>query len=62
MDSSSPFTVNDHGEILRFINANAFGQLLSINEGRIASSYLPWHYGSEAGKLLGHLARNNPQL
>ena len=46
MDSSSPFTVNDHGEILRFINANAFGQLLSINEGRIASSYLPWHYGS----------------
>ena len=60
MDSSSPFTVNDRGEILRFINANAFGQLLSISEGRIASSYLPWHYDSEAGKLLGHLARNNP--
>lgn len=62
MDSSSPFTVNDRSEILRFINANAFGQLLSINEGRIASSSLPWHYDSEAGKLLGHLARNNPQL
>lgn len=33
MVSSSPFTVNDRSEILRFINANAFGQLLSISEG-----------------------------
>ena len=33
MVSSSPFTVNDGSEILRFINANAFGQLLSISEG-----------------------------
>ena len=57
-----PFAVDDHDEILRFIAANAFGQLLSIDSDRIVSSYLPWHYDSQAGKLFGHLAHSNPQL
>ena len=57
-----PFAIDDPSEILRFITANAFGQLLSIDSGRIVSSYLPWHYDSQARTLRGHLAHNNPQL
>lgn len=62
MYTPAPFAINDRDEILRFIDANAFGQLLSIDNGQIASSYLPWHYDPETKTLLGHLARNNPQL
>ncbi len=55
------FLVNDSKEIDRFIVSNGFGQLISTVAGGLFATHLPLLYQSDAKKLLGHIARANPQ-
>ena len=55
------FEVTDKPEIFTFIEANAFGQLISTLEGRFFSTHMPFLLGANHNFLLGHLARANPQ-
>ena len=56
------FEVTDNTEIYAFIEANAFGQLISNSSGRLFSTHIPFLLSDDKTRLLGHLARNNPQL
>lgn len=55
------FNVTDKPEIFSFIEANAFGQLISTLEGRLFSTHIPFLLDADSNRLLGHLARVNPQ-
>jgi len=55
------FQINDKQEIYAFIQANAFGQLISNKENRLLSSHLPFLLSDDKTKLIGHLAKVNPQ-
>ena len=55
------FEVTDEKEIFAFIEANAFGQLISNSGGRLFSTHLPFLLCEDKTRLLGHLARQNPQ-
>ena len=52
----------DDGETLSsFIDENAFGVLVTVDEGRPFASHMPFIYERESKLLLGHVARANPQ-
>ena len=55
------FSISDEDEIFTFLDANAFGQLVSIHEGRPTVSHLPFLIERDKGLLRCHLARPNPQ-
>ncbi len=55
------FSVTEREEIIAFIKANSFGQLLSSVEGRIFSSHLPFILGNDGKSIICHLAKGNPQ-
>ena len=55
------FRVTEQDEIFAFLNANAFGQLISIDERRPFASHLPFLIAKDRDTLLCHLARQNPQ-
>jgi transcriptional regulator len=55
------FEVSDADEIFAFIDANAFGQLLSRQDGEIIASHLPFLVATDRRQLYCHLARQNPQ-
>ena len=55
------FEVTDDTEKLAFIDANNFGQLISQVDGRLFSTHLPFLLNKDKTRLLGHLARQNPQ-
>jgi len=55
------FQITDKAEIHAFIEANSFGQLVSTVENRLYSTHLPVSMDVERNRLLGHLARANPQ-
>lgn len=55
------FKVDDQAEIFAFIDANAFGQLISIDGGRPLVSHLPFLLADDHTSLHCHLARQNPQ-
>ena len=55
------FKVSQQDEIFAFIGANAFGQLISIDEQRPFASHLPFLIANDRKTLLCHLARQNPQ-
>ena len=55
------FTVSEQDEIFAFIEANAFGQLISIDEQRPFASHLPFLIAEDRKTLRCHLARQNPQ-
>jgi len=55
------FEVTDEDEIFAFIEANAFGQLISHVGGRLFSTHLPFLLSENKSKMVGHLARQNPQ-
>lgn len=55
------FEVADDDKSLNFIQSNAFGQLISMLEGRPVSSHIPFFYDDERRSLICHLARDNPQ-
>jgi transcriptional regulator len=55
------FHITDKAEIHAFIEANAFGQLISTIEGRLFSTHIPVLLAEDGNRLLGHLAKANPQ-
>lgn len=56
------FEVDDKAKIFAFIEANAFGQLISSVHGRPFSSHLPFLLSEDRSKLFAHVARQNPQF
>lgn len=55
------FEVTDEAEIFTFIEENAFGQLISHVDGRLFSSHIPFLLSDDKSKIVGHVAKNNPQ-
>lgn len=55
------FKISDRQEIRSFLDANAFGQLISIEGKRPAASHLPFLVADDLQYLQCHLARQNPQ-
>jgi len=55
------FKVSEENEIFAFIDAHAFGQLISIDVGKPYASHLPFLIASDRKSLHCHLARQNPQ-
>jgi transcriptional regulator len=55
------FEIDDEEEVFSFIKANAFGQLISSVSGRLFSSHIPFLISQDKTKIIGHLAKQNPQ-
>ena len=55
------FKVIDEKEIQAFIQANAFGQLISSKDGHLLCTHIPFLVSDDKTKLIGHLAKINPQ-
>lgn len=55
------FKVSDQQEIFSFLQANAFGQLVSLEQGRLSASHLPFLLAEDRQSMRCHLARQNPQ-
>ena len=55
------FEISDADEIFEFVDANAFGQLISRQDGEIVASHLPFLVAADRQQLHCHLARQNPQ-
>jgi transcriptional regulator len=55
------FEVTDEEEIFSFIEANAFGQLVSSVARRPFSTHMPFLVSSDKKKMIGHVAKQNPQ-
>ncbi len=55
------FAISDEDEIFAFVETNAFGQLVSMHDGRLTVSHLPFMLRRESRRLYCHLARPNPQ-
>lgn len=55
------FEIIDEAEIANFIEANSFGQLISLHDAAIVSTHMPFLYDAENKVLVGHLAKANPQ-
>ncbi len=55
------FEITDSKETMAFIEANAFGQLISFVEGRLFSSHIPFLMGNDRKSLICHVAKRNPQ-
>lgn len=56
------FEVTDNEEIFSFVEANAFGQLISQVNGRLFSSHIPFLVSNDRTRMFAHLAKSNPQL
>jgi len=54
------FEIDDENEINGFIEANSFGQLISMHDASIVSTHMPFLFDAQNGVLIGHLARANP--
>tara|TARA_B110000503_G_scaffold90257_1_gene136500 strand:+ start:402 stop:986 length:585 start_codon:yes stop_codon:yes gene_type:complete len=61
MHTPEDFKISDEAEIFTFIERNAFGQLISISANKLVSTHMPFLLSDDRTKLLGHLARANPQ-
>lgn len=55
------FEITDPVEIHAFIEANAFGQLISTVDGKLFSTHMPFLVNTNCTILSGHLAKPNPQ-
>jgi transcriptional regulator len=55
----SHFSVTEAEEIFSFLDANAFGQLISSVDQRLTASHLPFLVSSDRKYLQCHLARQN---
>jgi len=55
------FEVTDETEINKFIEANSFGQLISLIDIAIVSTHIPFLFDPESRVLLGHMTKANPQ-
>ena len=61
MYTPSQFKITDPEVIRSFIEENSFGLLLSIDGEVIHDTHTPFIYSPDGEKLLGHIARANPQ-
>lgn len=55
------FLIDNQKESDRFIEHNGFAQLISLVGGELFATHLPLLYQRDERKLLGHIARANPQ-
>lgn len=55
------FEVSDQEEILRFIRANTFGQLISSVVDKPFVTHMPFLLSDDNSRLIGHFAKQNPQ-
>lgn len=55
------FEISDKEEIFSFIEANAFGQLISTLDGKLFSTHIPFLLTEDKSALLCHVALQNPQ-
>ena len=55
------FKVDDPDHVFAFLQANNFGQLISVEEGRPVSTHMPFLLSEDRTHLLGHFARANSQ-
>jgi len=55
------FKISEAEEIFSFLDANAFGQLVSLQDDRFMVSHLPFLISADRKQLHCHLARQNPQ-
>lgn len=55
------FEIIDEAETSKFIEANSFGQLISLHDKAIVSTHMPFLFDAESRVLVGHLAKGNPQ-
>ncbi len=55
------FEITDKQEILAFIEANSFGQIISSVDNRTFATHLPFLISADNRQLIGHLAKQNPQ-
>ncbi len=55
------FQNTDADAIKSFIKANSFGALISQAEGKMMATHIPLEFSKDETKLLGHVARANPQ-
>ncbi len=53
------FNVSEQEEIFSFLDANAFGQLVSLANHRLTASHLPFLVSDDRKHLRCHLARQN---
>ncbi len=53
------FNVSEQEEIFSFLDANAFGQLISLADQRLTASHLPFLVSDDRKHLHCHLARQN---
>lgn len=56
------FEVTDKDKIFGFIEANAFGQLVSSVNGRHFSTHIPFLVSKDRSRIFAHLAKSNPQI
>tara|TARA_R110000850_G_scaffold40709_10_gene104610 strand:+ start:232 stop:822 length:591 start_codon:yes stop_codon:yes gene_type:complete len=56
------FEVTETSEIFSFIERNAFGQIISNLNGKLFSTHIPFLVSDDKKQLLGHLAKQNPQI
>ncbi|PCI77255.1 MAG: transcriptional regulator [SAR86 cluster bacterium] len=55
------FEIMNEAEISKFIEANSFGQLISLHDAAIVSTHMPFLFDAESRVLVGHMAKANPQ-
>lgn len=55
------FEMKDEEEVFAFIEAKAFGQLISRLRSRLTSTHMPFLLSPDRTRIMGHLARQNPQ-
>jgi len=55
------FEITDQKEIVSFIEANAFGQLISLVNGKLFATQMPFLLSEDKKILIGHVAKQNPQ-
>ncbi|MES9830643.1 MAG: FMN-binding negative transcriptional regulator [Candidatus Thiodiazotropha sp. DIVDIV] len=55
------FKTSKNEEIFAFIEEYSFGQLISQVDGRPFSSHIPFLLSQDRTKIIGHLAKANPQ-
>jgi transcriptional regulator len=55
------FQIDDQAEMLAFIQAHNFGDLISLHDGQLTATQLPFLPDDDGRVLRCHLARANPQ-
>lgn len=61
MYAPEPFAITDAGEIGRLLSTSRLGALVTHGAEGFFASHLPFLYDAGEGRLIGHLARPNPQ-